>query len=140
MIKPDFTIDETSIKKILPYIVSLEDLDNINIQKLEYVQFPIVETTYSDNEFKKEDNKNTVGTYTIFNDRKPYIRIKLLKSLELPLEDELNGDDEFIIFDVEYPTSNINFIRNSFLKLREVNFDSVNDLTERKILKLQESK
>ena len=81
-----------------------------------------------------------MGTYTIFNDRKPYIRIKLLKSLELFQEDELNGDEDFIIFDLEYPTSNINFIRNSFLKLREVNFDSVNDLTERKILKLQESK
>lgn len=107
----DFTIDEKSIKKIFPYEVALNEMDNLNFKNLEYIKFPILFGDSSDKEKAK-----IIGTYTIFNYRKPYIRIKLLK--------EIIKNKDYITFDLTYPTANINFIRNTFLKLRNVYFDT----------------
>ena len=100
----DTTINSDTIKSIFPYIITNDQLDTLNWQALEYISFPV-----------KIDNE-VVGTYTIFNERIPYIRIKLKR--------HVSSSDESRYLNLKYPTDNIHFIRNSFLRLRNVYFEN----------------
>ena len=100
----DTTINAKTIKSIFPYIITEDQLDTLNWQALEYISFPV-----------KIDDE-VVGTYTIFNERIPYIRIKLKRNVSSP--------DESRYLNLKYPTDNIHFIRNSFLRLRNVYFEN----------------
>lgn len=124
-IKVDLTIDNNTRKSIFPFEITEEQLKTLDYTTLEYIQFPIIENDL--NSEGKVIDSVVIGTYTIYNDRKPYIRIKLKKSFL---------DTDYTLFELEYPSANINFIRNSFLKLRNVYFDQVDELVERKILNL----
>ena len=99
----DTTINEESAKSIFPYVVPADQLDTLSHQDLEYINFPI----------KLGDN--VVGSYTIYNDRIPYIRVKLKRSV---------AGDESEYINLKYITDNIHFIRNSYLRLRNVYFDT----------------
>ena len=100
----DTTINAETIKSIFPYIITEDQLDTLNWQALEYISFPV-----------KIDDE-VVGIYTIFNERIPYIRIKLKRNVSSP--------DESRYLNLKYPTDNIHFIRNSFLRLRNVYFEN----------------
>ena len=99
----DTTINGDSAKSIFPYVVPEDQLDKLTHQDLEYINFPI----------KLGDE--IVGTYTIYNDRIPYIRIKFKRFITTDTSQYLN---------LKYITDNIHFIRNSYLRLRNVYFDT----------------
>lgn len=110
VVAPSFTVDENSVSQILPFYSSLDEYNSLDLSQVRFLKFPI----YREN---KENNtaKELVGSYTIFNDRIPYIRIKFLNSFFIPGEQY-----EFLL---KYPSNNIKLIRNSIFKLRQISFD-----------------
>lgn len=103
--KIDFTITKDTIKNILPYNINVNDFDSLNFSNFSRLSFPIYDIY-----------NNIIGTYIIFLNKIPYIRIKFRKS------DVLFGEQ----IRLKYPSDNINFIRNSLIRLREVHFDTGN--------------
>ena len=68
------------------------------------------------------DGDQIVGSYTIFNSRIPYIRVKLQTKIFSP-----GFNFEFML---KYPSNNIKLIRNSIFRLRSVVFDDLLDYQE----------
>lgn len=103
--KIDFSITEDNIKNILPYNINISDFDSLDFTKFSRLTFPIY-----------DNFDEIIGTYTIFLNKIPYIRVKFRNSDSI-FEKEIR---------LRYPSENINFIRNSLIRLREVHFDTGN--------------
>lgn len=110
VIEPDFTIDDQTITQIFPFYTTMDEYKSLNLRQTRFIKFPI----YRDNK-ELTTPKELVGSYMIFNDRNPYIRIKFLNSFFVEGEQY-----EFLL---TYPSNNIKLIRNSIFRLRQISFD-----------------
>ena len=102
VVEPDFNIqDEDIANSLLPYSATVEEVKNANLSKISFIKFPI------------KDGNKIVGSYTIYNSRIPYIKIKFLNNF-------INSNKEFLL---KYPTDNFKMIKNTSLRLRSIVFD-----------------
>lgn len=104
----DTSITEENVSKMLPFYTTLAEFIELDLSKVAYIRFPIYMQSLS-------GAKELVGSYTIYNNRAPYIRIKFLNSLFI--------DNSVFEFALVYPSDNIKLLRNSILRLRNITFD-----------------
>ena len=107
----DASVTEESVKNMLPFNITLGEFLDTNLTNIPFIKFPVYKFTKVADNVKRE----LVGTYTIFNSRIPYIRLKLLNRFFV--------EDNQYEFMLRYPSNNIKLIRNSIFKLRSVVFD-----------------
>lgn len=116
-IAADYVLDEESVKTMLPFYTTLEEYINLDLSKVAYIRIPIKLMNVNNS-----DGVQIVGSYTIFNSRIPYIRVKLQTKIFSP-----GFNFEFML---KYPSNNIKLIRNSIFRLRSVVFDDLLDYQE----------
>ena len=116
-IAADYVLDEESVKTMLPFYTTLEEYINLDLSKVAYIRIPIKLMNVNNS-----DGDQIVGSYTIFNSRIPYIRVKLQIKIFSP-----GFNFEFML---KYPSNNIKLIRNSIFRLRSVVFDDLLDYQE----------
>lgn len=116
----NYVIDEESVKTMLPFYTTVEEYINLDLSKVAYIRIPIKLVDRS--AATPEEGEQIVGSYTIFNSRIPYIRVKFQTKIFQP-----GYNYEFML---NYPSHNFKLIRNSIFRLRSVVFDDLLDYQE----------
>ncbi len=111
----EYPINEDDVKTALPFYTTIADFIELDLRRVQYIKLPLIK--------QSDSGESICGTYTIFNSKIPYIRIKLLNSIFI-------DDTNPLEFVLGYPSNNIKLIRSSIFKLRSVVFDDKLDYQE----------
>lgn len=127
----DMNFTSETIKFNFPLLITPNMFENLDMSIMPYIKFPIYAVGKTNGEWDEKDEWELIGTYTIINSETPYIRLKFKNYIVNP---DVN---EYILLDVRYNSDNFKLSRNTYLRLRNIYFDTMKGLErdERKIFK-----